>query len=128
MQDRASVGYHVPSTPPLSNLVGTGLGASAMYRFPTLSPFFLFGAGIVTIVATALALASQGVPRLPLILLLGTILSAYSHALPFGPLGSTCFFLAALWLELAWRPSLAHQHSPFQQTDAFVNQGEKTAP
>jgi hypothetical protein len=103
---------------------------SQLYESPAivLSSYILFGAGIVTIVATALALASQGVPRLPLILLLGTILSAYSHALPFGPLGSACFFLAALWLELAWCPSLAQQHSPFQQTDAFVSQGEKTVP
>ena len=30
-------------------------------------------------------------------------LSAYSHATPFGPLGSVCFFLAALWIELVWR-------------------------
>jgi hypothetical protein len=31
------------------------------------------------------------------------MLSAYSHATPFGPLGSACFFLAALWIELVWR-------------------------
>src|SRR5436190_20958261 len=33
----------------------------------------------------------------------GTVLTAYSHALPFGPLGSTCFFISALWIELVWR-------------------------
>ncbi len=42
-------------------------------------------------------------PRLPVFVLLGAILSAYSHATPFGPLGSACFFLAALWIELVWR-------------------------
>ena len=78
-----------------------------------LSYYILLAAGIVTIVSAALALSSQGVPRLPLFLLLGTVLSAYSHALPFGPLGSACFFLAALWLELAWRPAITQQASPF---------------
>jgi len=42
---------------------------------------------------------------LPVIVLLGTVLTAYSHALPFGPLGSACFFVAALWIELVWRKS-----------------------
>ena len=40
---------------------------------------------------------------MPVIVLLGTVLTAYSHALPFGPLGSVCFFVAALWIELVWR-------------------------
>jgi hypothetical protein len=37
-----------------------------------------------------------------------------SHALPFGPLGSACFFLAALWIELVWRKS------PRQEKDAIA--------
>jgi len=68
-----------------------------------LTYYILLGAGIVTICAAALALAQAGVPRLPIFVLLGTLLSAYSHATPFGPLGSACFFLAALWIELVWR-------------------------
>ena len=28
--------------------------------------------------------------------------TAYSHALPFGPLGSACFFIAVSWIELVW--------------------------
>lgn len=68
-----------------------------------LTYYILLGAGIVSICAAALALAQAGVPRLPIFVLLGTLLSAYSHATPFGPLGSACFFLAALWIELVWR-------------------------
>src|SRR5437588_13056268 len=68
-----------------------------------LSYYILLGAGIVSICSAAWALADTGVPRLPVLVLLGTMLSAYSHATPFGPLGSACFFLAALWIELVWR-------------------------
>ena len=68
-----------------------------------LSYYILLGAGIVSISSAAWALSRAGVPRLPVFVLLGAILSAYSHATPFGPLGSACFFLAALWIELVWR-------------------------
>ena len=68
-----------------------------------LTYYILLGSGIVAICSAALALAQAGVPRLPIFVLLGTLLSAYSHATPFGPLGSACFFLAALWIELVWR-------------------------
>jgi hypothetical protein len=68
-----------------------------------LSGYILVLAGVVSIFAAAWALLQAGVPRLPAFVLLGTVLAAYSHALPFGPLGSTCFFLAALWIELVWR-------------------------
>ncbi|MDQ2886028.1 MAG: hypothetical protein M3Y39_08060 [Chloroflexota bacterium] len=37
-------------------------------------------------------------------------------------------FLAALWLELAWRPSLAQRHPQHQRTDALIDQGEKIVP
>jgi hypothetical protein len=63
--------------------------------------------GIATISLAAWALVRAGVPRLPALLLLGTILSAYSHALPLGPLGTACFFEAALWIELVWRKAQA---------------------
>ncbi|HYL44464.1 MAG TPA: hypothetical protein VEU97_13860 [Ktedonobacteraceae bacterium] len=68
-----------------------------------LTYYTLLGSGIVSICAATWALARAGVPRLPVFVLLGTLLSAYSHATPFGPLGSACFFLAALWIELVWR-------------------------
>jgi hypothetical protein len=68
-----------------------------------LSGYILVVAGAVSIFSAAWALLQAGVPRLPAFVLLGTVLAADSHALPFGPLGSTCFFLAALWIEFAWR-------------------------
>ncbi len=68
-----------------------------------LSGYILVVAGTASIFAAAWALLQTGVPRLPAFVLLGTVLVAYSHALPYGPLGSTCFFLAALWIELVWR-------------------------
>ncbi len=46
---------------------------------------------------------------MPVIVLLGTVLTAYSHALPFGPLGSACFFISALWIELVWRKSSSEE-------------------
>src|SRR5712691_12767345 len=79
-----------------------------------LSYYILFGSGIVSICSAAWALARAGVPRLPVFVLLGTLLSAYSHATPFGPLGSACFFLAALWIELVWRKT------PQKENDALA--------
>jgi hypothetical protein len=70
-----------------------------------ISYYILFVAGIIAICSAAWALYRVGVPHLPLIVLLGTLFSTYSHALPFGPLGSACFFVAALWIELGWRKS-----------------------
>jgi len=71
----------------------------------TLSYLILLGSGIVAICSMSWALARAGVLWLPCVVLLGTVLSAYSHATPFGPLGSAFFFLAALWIELVWRKS-----------------------
>jgi hypothetical protein len=68
-----------------------------------LSGYILVLSGMVSICAAAWALYHAGVPLLPVIVLLGTLLSAYSHALPFGPLGSACFLVSALWIELVWR-------------------------
>jgi len=78
-----------------------------LYMYPAivLSYYILLGSGIVAIGSAARALGRAGVPAVPVILLLGTILAAYSHAIPFGPLGDACFFLAALWIEFVWRPS-----------------------
>ncbi len=71
----------------------------------TVSGYILVISGIVSICAAAWALYHAGVALIPVIVLLGTVLTAYSHALPFGPLGSACFFVAALWIELVWRKS-----------------------
>jgi hypothetical protein len=68
-----------------------------------ISYYTFFLAGIIAICSAVWALYRVGVPRLPLIILLGTLLSTYSHALPYGPFGTTCFFLAVLWIELVWR-------------------------
>jgi hypothetical protein len=68
-----------------------------------LSYYILLVSGVVAIGAMAWALIGAGVPRVPVLVLLGTVVSAYSHALPFGPFGSVCFLLAALWIELVWR-------------------------
>ena len=75
----------------------------------TISGYILVVSGIVAICSAAWALLRASVPRLPAFVLLGTVLAAYSHALPYGPLGSTCFFLAALWIELVWRKSLSRE-------------------
>lgn len=70
-----------------------------------ISYYIFFLAGIVAICSAAWALYRVGVGVLPVIVLLGTLLSTYSHALPLGPLGTTCFFIAVLWIELFWRKS-----------------------
>ncbi len=70
-----------------------------------ISYYVFFLAGLVAICSAAWALYHVGVPRLPVIVLLGTLFSTYSHALPYGPVGTTCFLLAVLWIELAWRKS-----------------------
>ncbi|HEU0004185.1 MAG TPA: hypothetical protein VFQ36_24990 [Ktedonobacteraceae bacterium] len=70
-----------------------------------ISYYVFFLAGVVAICSAAWALYQVGVPRFPLIVLLGTLFATYSHALPYGPVGTTCFLLAVLWIELAWRRS-----------------------
>ncbi len=67
--------------------------------------YVLFLAGIVAICSATWALYRVGVPRLPLCVFLGTLISTYSHALPFGPLGTACFLIAVAWIELIWRKS-----------------------
>ena len=69
------------------------------------SYYVFFLAGIIALCSAAWALYHVGVPRLPVIILLGTLISTYSHALPYGPIGTTCFLIAVLWIELAWRKS-----------------------
>lgn len=57
-------------------------------------------AGSVSICATAWALFGAGIPLLPLFVLLGSLVTVYSHAVPFGPIGNAFFLLAVLWIEL----------------------------
>lgn len=99
--------------PPTQQAVVQGM-ISQLFTSPAivLSYDILLISGIASISLAALALARAGVPWLPVLLFLGTILSAYSHALPFGPLGTTCFFLAALWIELVWRKAQASTPIP----------------
>lgn len=97
-----------------------------LYTYPAigLSYLILLGAGIVAIGSAAWAFARAGVPAVPIVILLGTVLAAYSHALPFGPLGDACFFLAALWIELVWRPSSRRTSQPLGRTNASLEQSE----
>jgi hypothetical protein len=77
-----------------------------LFRDPTKNLFFTVGifAWIVALVAVAVALFWAGAPRTPLFLLpLPVFLMSFDHAFPFGSLTFGSFFLAALWLELAWR-------------------------
>jgi hypothetical protein len=83
----------------------------------TVSGYILVISGIVSICAATWALYHAGVPLLPVIVLLGTVLTAYTHALPFGPIGSACFFISALWIELVWRKSLSGE-----KHDAKINE------
>jgi len=89
-----------------------------------LSYYILLGAGIVSISSAAWALSRAGIPRLPVFVLLGAILSAYSHATPFGPLGSACFFLAALWIELVWRKVARKENDAMAVSPATLREGE----
>lgn len=87
-----------------------------------ISYYLVLIAGIVTIGSAMWALSRAGVPRLPIFVLLGAVLAAYSHALPFGPLGSAFFFLAALWIELVWRKA------PHKDPDAAINSSTRQTP
>src|SRR5258708_26719003 len=92
--------------------------------------YVFFVSGIIGLCSAAWVLSQVGVPRLPVIILLGTLISTYSHALPYGPIGTTCFLIAVLWIELVWRKSLSreaiapttHKH---EDLVANVSGGEK---
>jgi hypothetical protein len=84
----------------------------------TVSGYILLVSGIISVCSAAWALYRAGVPLLPAIVLLGTVLTAYSHAIPFGPLGSAFFFVAALWIELVWRKSPGKEHHRRSTTPA----------
>jgi hypothetical protein len=57
---------------------------------------------IVGVIAATVALARAGAARAAAILL-GLAVIFAMHAPPTGPLGLTCFFLAAVWIEFAPR-------------------------
>lgn len=98
--------YNATTLPPAQQGV-VQQALQQLYSNPSIvvSYYIFFVAGIVAICSAAWALYHVGVARLAVIVLLGTLLSTYSHALPFGPLGTACFLIAVLWIELAWRKS-----------------------
>src|SRR5260370_42418712 len=67
------------------------------------SYYVFFVAGIISLFSAAWALPHGGVPRVRLTILLGALISTYSHALPYGPIATTCFLIAALLIELSVR-------------------------
>ena len=83
-----------------------------LFRDPTKNLFFTVGifAWIVALVAAAVALFLAGAPRAPLFLLpLPVFFMSFDHAFPFASLTFGYFFLAALWLELAWRKRASNE-------------------
>ena len=84
----------------------------------TLSYYVYLSAGIVAVCAAIWALVRIGAPVLPACVLLGTLSSVYSHAAPFGPFGSACFFVAALWIEIVWRKSFQKESNAIAITSA----------
>jgi hypothetical protein len=87
-----------------------------LFRDPTKNLFFTVGifAWIVALVAAAVALFWAGAPRAPLFLLpLPVFFMSFDHAFPFGSLTFGSFFLAALWLELAWRKRAPDEGDPY---------------
>lgn len=85
-----------------------------LFEDPTKQLIFFIGtyAWIAGLLAAVVALYRAGAPRLPLVpLALATLpyidFLGFDHSPPFNPLALALFFLAALWLELAWRPSEA---------------------
>ncbi len=87
-----------------------------LFRDPTKNLFFSVGifAWIVALVAAAVALFWAGAPRAPLFLLpLPVFFMSFDHAFPFGSLTFGSFFLAALWLELAWRKRASDEGEPY---------------
>jgi len=60
------------------------------------------GAWVVALIAAAIALRRAGAPRAPFVLvILAGIFLMGGHPFPAGPLAFGCFFVAAVWLELA---------------------------
>ena len=87
-----------------------------LFRDPTKNLFFTVGifAWIVALVAAAVALFWAGAPRVPLFLLpLPVFFMSFDHAFPFGSLTFGSFFLAALWLEFAWRKRASDEGEPY---------------
>lgn len=74
----------------------------------------------VGVIAAGIALyRAHRISWMPLVLLvLAAILFGYGHGSPTGPLGMLCFFLAALWIELA----------PSQRTRSQPAATDVTAP
>ena len=87
-----------------------------LFRDPTKNLFFTVGifAWIVALVAAAVALFWAGAPRAPLFVLpLPVFFMSFDHAFPFGSLTFGSFFLAVLWIELAWRKRVPDEGYPY---------------
>ncbi len=81
-----------------------------LFEDPTKQLIFFIGtyAWIAGLLAAVVALYLAGAPRWPLApLALATLpyidFLGFDHSPPFNPLALALFFVAALWLELAWR-------------------------
>lgn len=84
--------------------------ATRLFNDPTKQLLYITGsyAWSFGLIAATFALYRAGAPRLPLVPLALAALPyidvfGFDHSPPFNPLALTLFFLAALWLELAWR-------------------------
>jgi hypothetical protein len=87
-----------------------------LFRDPTKNLFFTVGifAWIVALVTAAVALFWAGAPRAPLFVLpLSVFFMSFDHAFPFGSLTFGSFFLAVLWIELAWRKRVPDEEYPY---------------
>ena len=98
-----------------------------LFRDPTKNLFFTVGifAWIVALVAAAVALFWAGAPRAPLFVLpLPVFFMSFDHAFPFGSLTFGSFFLAVLWIELAWRkPVPDEEDEEYTYPDAALDSG-----
>lgn len=63
---------------------------------------FLMLTGLGTVLLTVVVLWRAGAPRLGVFLFLGSLLFAWAHESPFGPLGNAFFLLSVVSLELFW--------------------------
>ena len=91
-------------------------GAEALFQSPVKNLVFAVGinAWAVALIAAAVALFWAGAPRVPLFLLaLPVYFMSLDHAFPFGSLTFGSFFVAALWLELAWPKPISDKTDPY---------------
>lgn len=89
-----------------------------LFQSPVKNLVFAVGinAWAVALIAAAMALFWAGAPRVPLFLLaLPVYFMGFDHAFPFGSLTFACFFVAALWLKLAWPKRASGEDEPYPE-------------